>query len=265
MKPLRGSHREASKIPRLKNKSKKKTHPVTDHPDSPPADDNNGATERRSSTKKRKASETAPKVKVSKNLKQIQRSSIIALENVMNIAILTTLGLRRKEKKESQEHLNIVKKRFLIHCAELQVPVQKHDELGHSWQRRHREESRKHEAGKQTLTSLEEDLKAVVSALESTEEQKSSLEHACSFLREQLEEEEEKAKEILQRSEQAVLALPSHPPRTEETTLEALLRKQVPDKDCETVSRELEEILQKSETEKKKCHAPNLHKHINNM
>lgn len=34
------------------------------------------------------ASETAPKVKVSKNLKQIQRSSIIALENVMNLAIL---------------------------------------------------------------------------------------------------------------------------------------------------------------------------------
>ncbi|XP_051918528.1 centromere protein Q [Hippocampus zosterae] len=251
MKPLRGSNREASKIPRLKNKSKKKTHPATDRPDSPPAGDNNGATKRRSSPKKRKASETAPKVKVSKNLKQIQRSSIIALENVMNIAILTTLGLRRTEKKESQEHLNIVKKRFLTHCAELQVPVQKNDALWKSWQR-HREESRKHEAGKQTLTSLEEDLKAVVSTLESTEEQTVSLERACSSLRERLEEEEESAKEILQRSEQAVLALPSYPPRTDETTLEALLRKQVPDKDCETVSRKLEAILQKSETGKKK-------------
>lgn len=48
---------------------------------------------------------------------------------------------------------------------------------------------------------------------------------------------------------------------------QGLLRKQVPDKDCETVSRKLEAILQKSETggEKKKSQAPNLNKHVNNM
>ncbi|XP_077375654.1 centromere protein Q [Festucalex cinctus] len=221
MKPVRGSNRAGSKVPILKNKSKKKTHPATDNPDSPPADDNHDTTKQHKSPKKRKASEIAPKVKDSKNLRQIRRSTIIALENIMNMEIVTTLALRQSEMKESRDHLNIVKNRFLSHCAQLQVPVQKHDELGQLWQR-HQEESKKCEAAKQTLSSLEEDLKAAVNALESTEEQTASLQRACSSLQEQLEEEEEKAKEMLQRSKQAVLGLPSHLPRKGEATLEAI-------------------------------------------
>ncbi|KAM9825512.1 centromere protein Q isoform 1-T1 [Syngnathus typhle] len=225
MKPLRGSHRESSKIPNLKNKSKKKTRPAADQRDSPPAADNNDKSKRQNPPKDGKASETAPKVKSSKTLKPMPRSSINALENMLNLAIMTTLGLRQTEKEESQKHLNIVKNRFLSHCAELQVPVQKHETLGQSWPR-HREESRKCQAQKQTLTPLEEDLKAVVRALESTEEQTSSLQRVCSSLREQLEEEEEKAKEMLQRSKQAVVRLPSRPPRNDETTLEAELMRE---------------------------------------
>ncbi|XP_049574330.1 centromere protein Q [Syngnathus scovelli] len=224
MKPLRSSHREPSKIPTLKNKSKKKTRPAADHQDSPPAADNNDKSKHQNPPKDGKASETAPKVKSSIILKPMPRSSINALENMLNLAIMTTLGLRLTEKEESQKHLNIVKNKFLSHCAELQVPVQKHETLGQAWPR-HREESRKCQAQKQTLTPLEEDLKAVVSALESTEEQASSLQRVCSSLREQLEEEE-KAKEMLQRSKQAVVRLPSRPPRNDETTLEAELMRE---------------------------------------
>ncbi|XP_061526158.1 centromere protein Q [Phycodurus eques] len=254
MKPVRGSNPEAAKVPRLKRKSQKKTQPATDHSDPPPADDNNGKAKRQKWTKQRN-------VQGPRNLKKIQRSSIVALEDMMNLAILTTLGLGKTEKKKSQEHLNIVKNRFLTRCAELQVPVQKHKEFGPSSQER-----KKFVADKQTLSSLEEDLRAVVSVLESTEKQTSSLQHECNSLREQLEEEEAKAKEILLRSKQTVLGLPSYQPQKDETTLEARLRKQVPEKDCEAISLKLGAILQKSEAVKNaKDLLTQAHKHVDQL
>ncbi|XP_061671068.1 centromere protein Q isoform X2 [Syngnathoides biaculeatus] len=212
MKPVRGSNKKAAKVPSVKQKSQRKNRPTIEHQkDTPPADDNNGKSKRQKWTKERN-------VQGSKNLRQIQRSSIVALEDMMNIATLTTLGLRHTEKNQSQEHLNIVKNRFLTRCAELQVPVQKYDTFEASSQC-HSEE-RKKSAAEETLSSLEEDLRAVVRVLESTEEQMCSLKHECDSLREQVEEEEAKAKEILLRSKQTVLSLPSFPPRKDETTLE---------------------------------------------
>ncbi|XP_023132811.1 centromere protein Q isoform X1 [Amphiprion ocellaris] len=245
MKPARGSKRAPSNGPNVKNKKKSDKQEKTAN--QKPSDTHNAKKPTAAQKRKAEVSPSVPKkVKAQDNWKLIPRPSISALENILDLAILATLPLRRTEKKESQEHLNIIKNRFLAECAQLRVPVQKQKTLEHSSQR-HQEETKKSVVGKKTLSTLEEDLRAVIGSLEKTEEQTASLQHSCNMLREQVEEEEENSKQILQRIERTVLNLPRLPQQKDGKSLEARLRNIIPDSDSETTARKLGEILQKSE------------------
>ncbi|XP_061597653.1 centromere protein Q [Cololabis saira] len=200
MKPVRGSSRAPLKAPNRKNKSKK---PREGKPNQEQGDDNHlkPAHKRRGVTHP-----VSKKTRLQNNCMAMPGSAITAVENILDMAILTSLSLSRTKKKEIQEHLNMMKNKFLAQCAELKVPVRKRKGIVNVFQR-HREETEKLAIGKKTLRSLEEDLKAVCGALERTEEQITSLQHTCSMLKNELEDEEEKAKQILKLTDQTVLKL----------------------------------------------------------
>lgn len=253
MKPQRGSNRAAAKAPNLKNKKKSdhaSTKSVTENQDTEPSDDNHVQSTHPKPAQKRKAEDSSPnKVKGQENWNLISRTSITTLENIMDLSILATLALKKTEKKESQEHLNTIKKRFLSQCTQLKVPVQKQKYVDHP-SHHLQEETKKSVVAKTTLSTVEEDLKAVVVALERTEEHIVSLQQTCTVLRDKVEMEEEKATEILQTAQQAVLKLPLLLPQKDETTLQARLRKIIPDSDAEATARKLGEVLQDSEAVK---------------
>ncbi|XP_013855156.1 centromere protein Q [Austrofundulus limnaeus] len=243
MKPARGSKRPSSKGPNPKN-AKKAKRPAGETSDENQA----GQSDKTAHSKQRKEGPAvvSRKKKVPDSWKVMPSSSISAVENIMDLSILATLALKKTAKKESQEHLNKIKNGFLAHCAQLKVPALKLKNAKSS-SLRHKEESKKSALGKKTLSSLERNLKAVVRALETTEEQTASLERTCSLLRDKLEEEEAKAKQILELSDRAVLRLPPVPPHKEETAFESRLRKILPDGARETVAQKLGGVLQEPE------------------
>ncbi|XP_015239707.1 PREDICTED: centromere protein Q isoform X1 [Cyprinodon variegatus] len=240
MKPTRGSSRPSSKAPNGKKKQGKTSGSTADQ----------GQVQNRHDRINK--SKPLQKKKVSK-IKKVPDSwiltppsTITTMENILDLSILATLAQKQTEKKEIQDHLNIIKNRFLARCAKLKVPVQKGEDLKCS-SVRHQEETKKSVLGKRTLKALEENLKAVLSLLEKTEEQAVSLQQSCSMLQDELEEEEGKAAEVLPKRDRGVLKLPPLHPQKEEAILESRLRKIIPKSECEPIARKLGDVLQKPE------------------
>lgn len=252
MKPLRGSNRDASKAPNTKGISKKITDEQKQKPEAKKHDskDHNaaGTSTQPKKAPKRKAEShpSAPVIiKGQENWKQISVSSVAELEKVLDLSILAVLSRKQANKKEVQEHLNALKKRFLDYCSTLKVPRNTQKQEGAAY--RLQEEIKKSAAEKQTLGSLDENLRAVVSTLEKNEQEMNALEHQCSVLRNSLQDTEEEADEVFHRREK-ILDIPLLLPAKDKITLEAELRKAVPDHEAETMARKLGEILQNSES-----------------
>ncbi|XP_065110127.1 centromere protein Q [Paramisgurnus dabryanus] len=160
--------------------------------------------------------------------KRLSKSSLRALENMLNLSVLSVLTLKSKDKDESQKHLNLLKNQFLAQCAQLSVPPRKYGDIIQV-SRQFSTESRKSEQGKKTLETLQENLSSIVGTLEEMEVKMDSLEKKCRAMRSKLEEEEENAQEFLQLSKETVLRLPVLPPRpANELSLQEHMMKMVP-------------------------------------
>ncbi|XP_077094148.1 centromere protein Q [Siphateles boraxobius] len=221
MKPARGSGRASTRGPKhtaeKKNNNKpRKAKPRAEGPHLEP-------------TTSGKASAMVGKSKNQGSWKPMTKSSLLALENMLGLSILSVLALKNREKEESQMHLNRLKDQFLAKCAQLSVPASKHGDImrvSHQF----KAESNKSELGRKSLESLEENMRSVVSTLEEMEVKMESLEEKCRIMRCKLEDEEEKAQEFLQLSEQTVLRVPAVSSRSaDEPTLQEHLMKIVPD------------------------------------
>ncbi|XP_070968940.1 centromere protein Q-like [Oncorhynchus clarkii lewisi] len=229
MKPVRGSERAASKTPKGKKTGEKpnkpgiKTRQRRVSQEEPQPGTSSQIPQPKPQKKKKGGTVAGPrKLKGQEKWKPLTKSSITALDNILGLSILSVLAGRRTNKEESQEHLNIVKNRFLSKLAQLSVPIQKQEMMIHS-SRQHQEETRKSAVGKKILNKLVAELGAVVGSLKQLEKERDSLENQCFNLRQLLEQQEESDQQILQLSEQGVLRLPPVPQRKDRPLQEQMV------------------------------------------
>ncbi|KAJ8255686.1 hypothetical protein COCON_G00195500 [Conger conger] len=206
MKPTRGSERASTKGPKTSRKRGQK------------GSQDGGPSRKKTQTqqqcqKKRVGNDAARKVKGQEKWTLLPKTSITALESILDLSILSALTMRRKDKDQSQSHLNQMKDRFLASCAQLKVPP-RNRKVGGMLQvsRLHQAESKKTAVGRRTLQALEDEVGSVVGALEQIEGRMENLDEETRILRRKLEDEEEGAQEILQLSGRGVLNLPALPP-----------------------------------------------------
>uniref|UniRef100_A0A8K9VCV6 Centromere protein Q n=1 Tax=Oncorhynchus mykiss TaxID=8022 RepID=A0A8K9VCV6_ONCMY len=225
MKPVRGSERAASKTPKGKKTGEKpnkpgiKTRQRRVSQEEPQPGTSSQIPQPKPQKKKKGGTVAGPrKLKGQEKWKPLTKSSITALDNILGLSILSVLAGRRTNKEESQEHLNIVKNRFLSKLAQLSVPIQKQEMMIHS-SRQHQEETRKSAVGEKILNKLvvrhwkggvcvfqylcvwlsrlmlllcvQAELGAVVGSLKQLEKERDSLENQCFNLRQLLEQQEE--------------------------------------------------------------------------
>ncbi|XP_030634854.1 centromere protein Q [Chanos chanos] len=219
MRPPRGSRRTSIEGPKGRGRGERTRQEKSVQRPGP----SNGSVHPQQ-TKKR-SSKSAPvavqKVRGQEKWKPMSKSSILALDNMLSLSVLSVLSKKMKDKERPQEHLNLLKVGFLARCAQLPVPLRKHDM--EKVTRQYQTEIRKTELGKKRLHALEENQASVVSTLEQMEIRIESLEEECRILRNRLEEEEDNAGELLQQKDQTVLCLPALPPHSRsEPSLQAM-------------------------------------------
>ncbi|NXP12409.1 CENPQ protein, partial [Thinocorus orbignyianus] len=135
------------------------------------------------------------------------------LETVMDSVILSVLCQQRVNKDDVQKHLNLLKERMLKFFKTLKVPPGKLGNLKNV-RRLQMAEKQMLETNEESLVQLEEEITEAERSAERTEEAIEQLQHKIKVLKNQLEEEEKKAKKVFQENYSGALHLPELPKRS---------------------------------------------------
>lgn len=150
-------------------------------------------------------------VKIASNKRKtwqpLSKSTREHLQTMMEAIIISILSNNIKEKEQIQYHLNCLKKRLLQLCETLKAPPQKLKYLTSVSSQLKMEEAQ-NRANEEGLTLLQAEIDKIVQTTESVTGNIESLKNKIEILAHEVEEEEEKAKEILQLDRCHTLSLP---------------------------------------------------------
>ncbi|XP_069706927.1 centromere protein Q isoform X2 [Phaenicophaeus curvirostris] len=132
------------------------------------------------------------------------------LETVMDSVMLSILCQQNERKDAIQNHLNLLKERVLEVFKTLKVPPGKLGNLKNLVSL-HRAEKTMLEANEESLVKLQEEIIEAERSAECTEETIQQLQYKIQVLKNQLEEDEKKAKKVFQENSSGALHLPELP------------------------------------------------------
>ncbi|NXN93228.1 CENPQ protein, partial [Rhinopomastus cyanomelas] len=139
----------------------------------------------------------------------LSESSMKFLETVMDSVMLSILCQLSERKSDVPKHLSLLKERALRHFKTLKVPPGKLGNLK-NFSVLHRTEKQKLEANEESLEKLQDEICEAERSAERIEETTQQLQYKIQLLKNQLEEEEKKARKIFQ-EDSGTLHLPELP------------------------------------------------------
>ncbi|XP_004414287.1 PREDICTED: centromere protein Q isoform 1 [Odobenus rosmarus divergens] len=151
------------------------------------------------------------RVKIASNKRKtwqpLSESSREHLQTMMDSIIIAVLSNNIRENEQVQYHLNYLKKRLLQLCETLQVPPKKLKDLTNVSSLLKMERAQ-HRANEEGLALLQEEIDKIVETIESMTGNIQSLKNKIQVLTSEVEEEEEKVKQMFHIDSSGVLCLP---------------------------------------------------------
>ncbi|KAI1241312.1 hypothetical protein IHE44_0009790 [Lamprotornis superbus] len=167
--------------------------------------------------KKQRENASSKKVKLSSaaigSWQPLSESSKLFLENIVDSVVLSVLSQQRERKDDVQKHLNVLKERVLRSFKTLKVPPGKLGNLKNILSLQMAEKQML-ETNEESLLQLQEEITEAKRSAERIEENIQQLQYKIQVLKNQLEEDEKRARKVFQENGNGVLHLPELPKRS---------------------------------------------------